>query len=82
MMAQIETEPTFSPRTPQPLFGRPTYTVRGAGRQYDIAPDGDRFLFMFMKPGVSGQTSDDARFTGLIFVENWFQELTERVPIP
>ncbi len=80
MMAQIETEPTFSARTPQPLFSRATYTVQGAGRQYDIAPDGDRFLFK--KPGDSGQTNDDDQFTGLIFVENWFQELTERVPVP
>ena len=28
------------------------------------------------------QTSDDEPFNGLIFVENWFEELTARVPTP
>ena len=30
---------------------------------------------------VTAQTGNDTAFNGLIFVENWFQELTERAPI-
>ena len=52
----------------------------GGGLRFDIAPDGDRFIVLGR--GATGQTGDDAPFNGLIFVENWFQEPTERVPIP
>ena len=79
MVTQVETEPSFSSGTPEPLFSIRSYLV-GGGRQYDVAPDGDRFIFP--RRGATGQTSDDEPFNGLIFVENWFQELTERVPVP
>ena len=77
MVAQVETEPTFNALVAEPLFSLRDYEI-GDGRQYDLAPNGDRFIFR--KRAASA--SDDARFTGLIFVENWFRELTERVPIP
>ena len=38
--------------------------------------------FIMRKVGAATETGDDAPFNGLIFVENWFQELTERVPVP
>ena len=79
MVAQIETEPTFSTRTPEPLFSLSGYAIRG-GRQFDLAPDGDRFIFL--KSRTAAQTSAYDLFEGLIFVENWFEELTERVPVP
>ena len=81
MMARIETDPTFSRQTPEPLFSMSGYALSAGpddARMWDLAPDGDRFVFR--KP--TRQTGDDAVFNGLIFVENWFQELTERVPIP
>lgn len=80
MVAQIETEPTFSARTPQPLLSTAGFSLLAAGRQYDIAPGGDRFIFK--KPEAAGLTKHDGSFNGLIFVDNWFQELTERVPAP
>ncbi len=54
MVAQVETEPTFSPRTPEPLFGLSGYAIAGgdAGRRFDITPDAT------------------TPFNGLIFVEN------------
>ena len=81
MVAQIETEPTFSSRTPEPLFSVSGYLFErgGGGRQFDLAPDG---RFILSTSGTAEQTSDDADFNGLIFVENWLQELTERVPVP
>ena len=79
-VVQTETEPTFSSRTPELLFRLGAYEVAGGfSRHFDIAPDGDRFIMM--ASGTADQTSDDEPFNGLIFVENWFQELTERVPI-
>ena len=78
MVAQIETEPTFSASTPVPLRSTLAYTLTGGGRQYDIAPDRERFVFR--KP--AGRTTEDQSFTGLIFVDNWFEEITERVPVP
>ncbi len=80
MVAQIETEPTFSARTPEPLFDRFAYYLAGGGRQWDIASDEDRFIFRVA--GTALQTSDDESFNRLIFVENWFEELKARVPIP
>ena len=78
MVAQVETEPTFSSRTPGPLFSLSGYdVVGGGGRRFDIAPDG---RFILPKLGTSEQT-DEVPFNGLIFVEHWFQELTERVPV-
>ena len=82
MVAQVETEPTFSSRTPEPLFSLSGYAITGAGapgRRFDVAPDGDRFIFP--TSGTDAQTSDDDPFNGLIFVENWFEELKARVPI-
>ena len=79
MVAQIDTEPTFSSRTPESLFGASGYFLPGGGRDFDLAPDGDRFIFL--QAGVTAETGDDEPFNGLIFVENWFQELLERVPV-
>ena len=83
MVAQIETEPTFSSRTPEPLFSISSYGMGGppaTGRRFDLAPDGDRFIMR--KRGTAEQTSDDEPFNGLIFVQNWFEELKARVPVP
>ncbi len=54
--------------------------VGGPGRRFDLAPDGDRFIVR--KRGTAEQTTDDEPFNGLIFVENWFEELKARVPVP
>ena len=84
MVAQVETEPTFSSRTPEPLFSLSSYGMLSGpttGRRFDVAPDGDRFIVR--KLGTAEQTSDDDDpFNGLIFVENWFEELRRLVPIP
>ena len=83
MVAQVETEPTFSRRTPEPIFSLSGYAITDSaaeGRPFDHAPDGDRFIMR--KPETAVQTSGDDFFNGLIFVEHWFEELKERVPIP
>jgi len=79
MVAQVEREPTFSGRrTREPLFslvnGDATLGGLVQGRRFDIAPDG-RLIFPTSWKG------DDTDFNGLIFVEDGFEELTERVPV-
>ena len=72
----VRTTPTFSAGTPTKLFG-----VRdvpgGAGRTYDVSPDGQRFLVI--KDGASGdQTSTPS---SIVVVVNWSEELKQRVPV-
>ena len=46
MATQVETEPTFSSRTPEPLFSLSNYKVAAdASRWFDLAPDG-RFVML------------------------------------
>ena len=78
-VAQVETEPTFSATTPERLFDLGPFDLTTRGRGWDIAPDGDRFIFRTRR---AAQTSGAAPFNGLIFVQNWTQELLERVPVP
>jgi serine/threonine-protein kinase len=66
---------------PKQLFvGAYDLDISGAGMggvpNYDIAPDGQRFL-MVKREEMSGQHS-----VQINVVLNWFQELTERVPVP
>ena len=56
----------------------PLLPVGDTGRKFDIAPDG---RFIFPTSGTTDQTGDEAPFYGLIFVQNWFEELKERVPV-
>ena len=46
------------------------------GRQYDISPDGKRFLMI----KEAGETEETSAPTQLIVVENWFEELKRLVP--
>ena len=79
MVVPVETDPSFTAGNPQVVVEDLQYYRGGAGRTYDIVPDGQRFLFV--KEGV-GQASEGQSGPHLIFVENWHQELLERVPIP
>ena len=79
MVAEVETDPTFSPGTPTEAFDLSAYQTGGGGRRYDLAPDGERFI---LRRSGGPQTADGDSFNGLIFVENWFEELTARVPTP
>ena len=81
MVAQFETDPTFNSRTPTKLFSVSGFRIAEAtddARMWDLAPEGDRFIFG--RTGTPGETSEDP-FSGLIFVENWFEEVTRLVPV-
>ena len=54
--------------SPESLFLESGH-LTGRNRRFDVSPDGQRFLIV--KSG----------FGDVVLVQNWFQELTERVPI-
>ena len=74
MAVPVDTEPTFSAGDPEVLFEQ-QYLDLQTNRTYDVAPDG-RFL-MIKAPTDDGSAPAEQ----IILVENWFQELTERVPV-
>ena len=74
MVVDIATEPNFTAGSPEVLFaGRYSDDF---GRDYDISPDGQRFLMVGY-----GQTDDPSAQTELIIVQNWFEELKQKVPV-
>jgi serine/threonine-protein kinase len=67
------------------ILGRPEVIIQGSyatplntGRHYDVSLDGQRFLLL----RDAGDTSADAAAPQVILVQNWFEELKERVPAP
>jgi serine/threonine-protein kinase len=66
MTVPIETEPEFKPSEPKFMFE--FKFAMEAGRDYDISPDGQHFLFV--KEGdVLGEDAE------LVIVQDWFDEL-------
>ena len=76
MVVAVETESAFEAGTPEFLFAAP---YRSGGplrtRPWDVAPDG---RFLMVREGPVGQAANPH----IVVVQNWFQELTERVPNP
>jgi Tol biopolymer transport system component len=58
----LQTAPDFRPGVPVPLFSNPAFQVPAYEANYDVAPDGQRFLV----PDWLGGTRK------LHFVQNWF----------
>jgi len=78
MAISLTTEPTFTPGAVTPLFDVEAYTGPNVldYRRVAVAPDGQRFLFL-KSATVAQSTAPAAR---LLMVENWFEELKQRVP--
>ena len=74
MAVSVRTEPSFSFGAPAPI---PTSNAILAGnRNYDITPDGKRFLVVGPEPSIT----DAPRPSQINVVLNWFEELKARVP--
>ena len=74
MAVDITTDPTFSAGTPKVLF-EGTFEMANLSRaNYDVAPDGQRFVMI----QEGGSDSAPAQIN---FVLNWFEELKRRVPV-
>ena len=75
MAVAVNADGTVS--TPTQLFEGNYFFQPNGIRNYHVGPDG-RFLML-----KSGDVStDDQALTQVVLVQNWFQELTERVPVP
>ena len=76
MAAAIETDGGFRPGAVRVLFAGNYYNDREV-RNYDLSPDGTRFLM------IKEDEADDGAgpLTELIVVENWFEELIRRAPL-
>jgi eukaryotic-like serine/threonine-protein kinase len=74
MSVEITTQPTFSAATPTELFVRTLNLPDTGSPDYDVSPDGQRFLMLREAP-------HDLPPLQLNVVLNWFEELKERVPL-
>jgi Tol biopolymer transport system component len=68
----VETEEGFSLGQAQSLF-EDVYMPRPSSRNYDIHPDGKRFLMI-------KKAEEEVPVTELLVVENWFEELKRLAP--
>ena len=71
MAVAVETEPTFRVVGTRKLFEGP---YSEGGNDYDVSPDGKRFL-MIRESGTSSSAGSE-----LVVVLDWFEELKRLVP--
>ena len=79
MGVRVDREARWTAGTPMKLLEGPYFFGGGAfaGRSYDVARDGRRFL-MIKPVGGSERASAPA---SLVVVQNWFEELKRLVPV-
>ncbi len=75
LAVDIQTDPNFGYGQPVPVPGLVLNVSPGTLLNHDAAPDG-RFVT------VMSEGEDGASGNSVIVVENWFEELKERVPVP
>ena len=73
-----EDDPTFTQGTLTQLFDVTPYYLAGA-RRIAVDPDGEKFLII---KNVGSRTGNEDNPPQITVVLNWFEELTERVPVP
>ena len=76
----IATEPAFSFGNEQALRMQGFLPGGGVARDYDITPDGQRFLMVFPADRADSLTGTAGERINVVL--NWFEELKERVPVP
>jgi hypothetical protein len=69
----IATQPGFAAGTPRMLFERRYETAQVPTDNYDVSPDGQRFLMV--KP-----SEQESVPTQIKIALNWFEELNQKVP--
>jgi serine/threonine protein kinase/Tol biopolymer transport system component len=73
MAVDIAAQTGFAAGKPRMLFEGPYQPTPGTFPNYDVSPDGQRFLML--KPSEQTQAA-----TQIVVVQNWFEELKRRVP--
>jgi serine/threonine protein kinase/Tol biopolymer transport system component len=74
MAVEITTQPSFAVGKPKLLFEGPYLPTPATFSNYDVSPDGQRFLML--KPVEQAQAAP----TQINVVLNWFEELKQKVP--
>jgi Tol biopolymer transport system component len=74
MAVDIVAQPSFAAGKPRMLFQGPYERSPATSPNYDVSPDGQRFLML--KPANTGESAP----TQINVVLNWFEELKRRVP--
>ena len=80
MVVEMTTQPSFSAGTPRVLFEGQYLTNRfpNLSAAYDVSADGERFLMV-----KEGATADEISIRAeIVVVQNWLDELAQRVPVP
>jgi serine/threonine-protein kinase len=79
MRVPVGTGSAWRSGTPAKLLDGPyTFTLPNVlGRVYDVSPDGERFVVL--KPALEAQQPQSVPDT-IVVVQNWFEELKQRVP--
>ena len=72
MTVEVSTEHTFSAGKPKMLFEGPYAPTPRSFPDYDVSPDGQRFLML--------KATDQAPPNQINVVLNWFEELKQKVP--
>jgi len=74
MVVSVQTRPTFAPGTPRALFESASINLlSGYGHNYDVSPDGQRFIAVRSTEAASAATQVN-------IVLNWFDDLLRAVP--
>jgi Tol biopolymer transport system component len=73
----IQTQPSFSFGFPVPLPLEGILQAETIERQYDVSPDGNRFLVL-LPPTPGERASRPTQQVNVVL--NWFEELKQRVP--
>jgi serine/threonine-protein kinase len=73
LAVDVQTDPDFTAGTPRVLFEEPYAMWYGGGNNYDVTPDGRRFLMI--------KTDLESAPRQIHVVLNWFEELKRLVPI-
>ena len=76
MVVTVETDPMLKPSVPKSVFKDNYYS--GMGHNWDLSPDGKRFL---MIKGLSSESTEATPQEKINFVLNWFEELKDKVPV-
>ena len=69
----VETDPSFAAGNTEVVF-EGDYVLTQGGPNYDVSPDGDRFLMIRPVEDVSATPQ-------IIVVQNWFEELKRLAPV-
>jgi len=75
MVVDVQTQSTFSAGKPRLLFEASYYTGGQTGAEYSVTPDGQHFLMMKAKDAQAAALSQ------INVVQNWFEELKQKVPV-